>query len=182
MFKVNKVLFTLALSTFFTSVSATDVNVSVKTENNFAFQTIKYQRDLAWALAPIKSSAELESLALVNSPLDFLSAGAKERFINSVQFRDNGIAGFYYADLEAELSPTQIHQILTLIGAQHTVGLFKGARVDTKQDLLLLSQPIISNHNVNISPLAAFADHIDKYCDEPHTCREETGAVCMTGC
>ncbi|WP_299270146.1 hypothetical protein [uncultured Psychrosphaera sp.] len=107
-----------------------------------ALINFKHQKQLALALAPIKSKLALELLAQQESPLDLLSDKAKQRFVDSVVFTDEGsIGGYYYADLEAELTPTQIHSILSLIGVQHTVPKLKNSRIETQTDMLLMLTP-----------------------------------------
>ena len=93
---------------------------------------------ILWQNAPIKSKEALIALSNTQSPLDALSSYNREKFIESVQFRKNGIAGYYYKGLEDELTPTQIYSILALIGKQGDVIMFKDARVESKTDAELL--------------------------------------------
>ncbi|MDA8682498.1 hypothetical protein N9M08_08175 [Porticoccaceae bacterium] len=103
--------------------------------------------DYLWHLAPIKSQEDLIALSNQPSSLDALSNYHKEMFVKSVQFGKDGVGGYYYGGLEAELTPTQIYSILALIGKQADVVTFKDARIETKADTLLLVSPKISSHD-----------------------------------
>lgn len=46
-------------------------------------------------------------------------------------FSDKGLASFSYAELEAELTPTQIYEIMSLFGLQRLVPMMSGARIET---------------------------------------------------
>jgi hypothetical protein len=80
------------------------------------------QRDLASLSAPITSQRSLSrhlSAGLTESPLGRLSQPALRRFLASLQFNESGLTTFRYTELEAELTPTQIYQVLALFGQQH---------------------------------------------------------------
>lgn len=84
--------------------------------------TDQTQTVAATAPIPIRSRAELDAYlqahARILTPLDSLSAGAKERFLGSLVFGDRGLGGFATDDLAAELDPEEIHGILALFGAE----------------------------------------------------------------
>jgi hypothetical protein len=75
-------------------------------------------------VSQIQSAKELDAYLRTtpNSPLDRLSVAAKQRFIDSLVFTENGLASYTYIDLEA-LSPTEMFQILSLFGAEHTTSM-----------------------------------------------------------
>jgi len=164
---------------------------------NELIKNVIYQKQLAWALAPITTLNTLERISDKNSPLDLLSPAAKERFIESVVFRKGGLGGFYYGDLEAELTPTQIHKILSMFGAQHAVGQFNNARIETQADVLLLSNPVsllknqinsINGHQklgtstIPPSAMAFFAeDQKGKACSSAK-CITQDEYICMSSC
>jgi len=164
-------------------------------EKNELIKAISHQKQVAWAIAPITTIDLLNEVAKKKSALDLLSPLAKERFINSIVFRENGLGGFYYGDLEAELTPTQIHRILSMFGAQHTVSKYTNARIETEEDVLLLSSPNYSLESISLKnktnqahtmgyarPPGLFDDHKNYSCSEPSTCRDEQGAICMSSC
>ncbi|MBD3653169.1 hypothetical protein [Kangiella sp.] len=130
--------------------------------------------DLAWELAPVKSYNELINMAAKESPLDALSPAAKQRFIDSVVFTEEGVAGFYYKDLELELTPSEIHKILSLIGAQHMTSAFKKARVETKADYSILYSKDPKSPDGNFL--------LDYYCYQRASCEESTGKACTKNC
>jgi len=97
-------------------------------------------KKLAWEFAPVKTSdALVQNTQMKDSPLNLLSDDAKNRFIKSVTFSENGVTGFRFSDLEEELTPSQIYRVLSLIGVQHITANFDKARVETPTDLLILN-------------------------------------------
>jgi hypothetical protein len=72
--------------------------------------------------APITSAdplaAYLRKTPAGQSPLDFFSAGAKQRFLSSLRFGSKGLGGFSTDDLQAELTDDEIRQVLSLFDAQ----------------------------------------------------------------
>jgi len=160
---------------------------------NSVIQSYVFQKRIAWAFAPVKTEEALLAIAQQQSPLDLLSPDAKERFMDSIVFRSSGLGGFDYSDLEAELTPSQIHSVLSLFGSQHTVYHFDQARVETETDVLLLSKPLlpfamqqssvtgeqgIGRPDIN----AAFADHKGYTCYSRATCKPSVNYICMSRC
>jgi hypothetical protein len=186
-------LLTLTATIAFSTVSLANESISKlgtqhNLENNIAIKSIAHQKQIAWAFAPVKTADDLHRISHEESPLDALSPMAKERFIESVIFRSNGLGGFYFGDLEAELTPTQIYNILALFGAQNTVSKFNKARIETKADMLLLSSPTLEKFNSKIQNDSDFvspqmwADHKGYRCSGRATCRKSPDEICMTGC
>jgi len=97
--------------------------------------------ELSNTVAPIRSPEDLSRHLADNSdsPFFYLSADARERFISSITFNERGVTGFEYMDLERELTPTQIFEVMSLIGQQQFTWQLQGARVETKLDELLLA-------------------------------------------
>jgi hypothetical protein len=123
-------------------------------------------------VAPILSSDELDAhlQSDTDSPLDQLSEPARERFVDSLVFGDNGLGSYRYDDLEAELSVTQIHDVLRLFGVENTAPLLVGARVETELDkALLLRRP-------------PSADYEDMYCESRGTCSSRLFSICTSNC
>ncbi|WP_313342043.1 hypothetical protein [Stenotrophomonas sp.] len=74
--------------------------------------------------APINSAATLATYidALpYDSPLLALSEPSRKRFIESMTFNASGLTGFSYADIEGELSVSQAHALLEVIGSQRVL-------------------------------------------------------------
>jgi hypothetical protein len=72
----------------------------------------------------IGSRAELEAYLAAHetTPLDALSPPAKERFLGSLRFGDEGLMTFSGADLESQLTEEEGRRILRLFGAESYAG------------------------------------------------------------
>ncbi|HEX2121466.1 MAG TPA: hypothetical protein VHL59_07475 [Thermoanaerobaculia bacterium] len=137
-------------------------------------------RELAFLLAPIKTRedldrymAELRQNPDARSPLNLLSPAARERFVNSLVFTERGLGGYYYGDLQSQLTASQIYRLLSLFGAQHTTPLVRGARIESRADqLIMLSDPVA----------AAPADYEHYECVSRATCGPRTNYICTSNC
>ncbi|MFC4700517.1 hypothetical protein ACFO4O_10130 [Glaciecola siphonariae] len=144
-------------------------------------------QQVAFELATVKTMADFQTIEIADSsPLNLLSEDAKARFANSLVFNQRGLAGFYYADLEAELTPTQIYTVLRLFGKQHATHLFSNARIETTLDVMLLDRPIsledTSEFVAGTNNMPVFGDHKGYYCAGRATCTERQGSICMGSC
>lgn len=137
----------------------------------------KAQRTGDFLLAPVKSPLDLATYLRSSraTPLDALSLAARSRFLNSLSFNENGLTGFDYTDLRAELTATQIYRILAIFGAQRVTPLVDGARSETDVDHLLMALPTNT-----VEP--SMEDHQGYRCESPHTCGESLRHICMSGC
>lgn len=99
--------------------------------------------------------------------------GARERFLNSLVFNENGLVGFYYADLAAELTPTEIYSVLSLFGAERTVSIMEGLTIQTATDEAIMSGP---------TTMIMIKDHEGYKCVSRATCYESMNYICMSGC
>lgn len=119
--------------------SANDANTSLSVDS----KKQQLEADLAYLIAPIKSRADineyLQETAKSKSPLHLLSKAARARFLKSLTFNDAGLTGFSYADLEANLTPSQIYQVLALFGSQNSTPMIKNARVASELDAEILT-------------------------------------------
>jgi hypothetical protein len=110
------------------SEASSTERISIPASEMAADETLR----LAYLAAPIKSAEDLadhsSSIALACSPLRYLSESGRRSFLASLTFNEKGLSSFRYADLEAELSPTQIFDILALFGVQHTTPMLTKAR------------------------------------------------------
>lgn len=143
----------LSLSTaLFASASDKDPSEKESLENLKAFiiNQADIDRQLAWKIAPVKTEEDLYALLRTENPLDLLSPDAKERFIQSLVFRPTGLGSFYVTDLKAELTVTEIYEVLALFGQQEFAKKMTTARVETNLDALL-----ISNNQSNSSEFTA---------------------------
>lgn len=160
----------------------------VQTENALFAAIVKQEkvrRQIALELATVKSKNDLQTVLETSSPLDLLTDAAKERFTSSMTFGENGITSFDYSDLEAELTPTQIHSVLTLFGAQHTVSKLQNARIESSADLLLLNNQVteVKLTDPGYSTMSfEISDHKGYWCVSRATCAERQGSICMSSC
>ena len=92
---------------------------------SFALGACATDRNSGNNAAPvIQSTQELESYLQTtpDSPLNRLPTDARQHFLNSLRFSENGLASFRYTDLKA-LPATDVAQILSLFGIGHTTSL-----------------------------------------------------------
>ena len=106
-----------------------------------------------------------------SSPLDRLPAEAKQRFIDSLIFTENGLGSFAYSELET-LSATEIYQILSLFGAERTTSMITKTRAsgDSNKPTTQLNEP------------APEGDYRDYWCSSRATCSPALSHICMASC
>ncbi|MFC4525096.1 hypothetical protein ISN76_02505 [Dyella halodurans] len=146
-----------------------------KPRNDAASTVALRQRQLDFMAAPIKSAKDLQAylakMPKALSPIEKLSPGAKKRFLDGLVFNENGLVGYDYSDLAAELPASDVYRLMSLFGAQRTVPLISGLKVLGEQDALLIMYPDLGED-----------DHGDYRCIGGHNCVRTTGMICMTGC
>lgn len=131
------------------------------------------ERELAHELAPVKSMSDLEGLiasGIEKTPLHALSTGAQVRFLQSLVFTENGLASFYYEDMQRELDATEAYRILSLFGAQNSTRAIPGIRIASKSDELIMT------------PAADGGDHVGYLCHSRATCMESPSFICTLNC
>ncbi|TMO59228.1 hypothetical protein [Pseudoalteromonas aurantia] len=158
---INWALTTALLMSFnsFSEENYTHQDVTVESLKEQLVKNELFRRDLAWKNAKVKSKEALEKVTNRSSALDSLSLNGKQIFVDSVKFKDTGLASFNYSILEAELTVEEIYNVLAMFGAQHIISRFKNARIETNIDKMLLNDEIFGFSN--IIPLG---DHIDYEC------------------
>jgi hypothetical protein len=137
-------------------------------------------QELAFLLAPVKTKddldryqEELRQNPEARSPLNLLSPAARDRFLNSLVFTEQGLGGYQYGDLQRQLTASQIYQVLSLFGAQHTTSLLKGARIESRADQLIMESEVAV-----VPP----ADYKDMECVSRATCGPRILYICMSSC
>lgn len=159
------------------SVNAGSSGEAAKIQAETLFQQELLERELAHQLAPIKSETDLRRYQLENvhggSPIRRLSKGAQERFLQSLVFTDSGLASFDYRDLRAELTATQVHEVLSLFGVQRTTRSIPGLRVVNDADAA-----IVGARRVRASMMPS-VDYDNYWCESRATCRPSTGGICI---
>lgn len=124
-------------------------------------------------MAPVKTKSDLQQLLKKPSALDLLSPEAKKRFIKHLTFSKSGLGSIYVRDLELELTPTEIHHLFALFGAQHLTPTLKNARIESKLDEILMQ----NNANTKAVDYKGYA------CVGRGTCKKTTeDYICMRMC
>lgn len=140
------------------------------------------QQDVALNLASIKSSSDLEEhlrTAGRSSPIAALSGPAQRRFISSLKFNERGITSFSYDDLQSELTASQIYQVMSLFGAQHTVAMMRNVRVQDGVDEQIM-RPLLDP----AGPLCPSqpCDYDSYECVKKATFAHNINTICMRNC
>jgi hypothetical protein len=119
----------------------------------------------------IRSAAELDEYLRTasSSPLDRLAPVARQQFVTSLVFTENGLGGFSYTELEG-LSATEAHEILSLFGAERTTPLLSKVRISTASDKVVMQQALPSG------------DHKGYRCIARATCEDSLTHICMSSC
>ncbi|WP_332604830.1 hypothetical protein [Acinetobacter sp. ESBL14] len=130
------------------------------------------QSQLNHLIAPIKSLDELNAYMRntpkAKNPIEKLSKNGKARFLSSLRFNDKGLTSFGHLDLEAELSASEIYQILSLFGVQE---LISTSKLVIKNDL---DRMVIRNVTTRDSSW----DIRDHVCIDFRGCKPFNGVTC----
>ena len=132
-------------------------------------------RAIDMEMAPIRSDIDLATYLRTagnDSPLMALSPGARERFLATLTFNENGLVGYKYEELARELTASQAYRVLALFGAQRTAYML-GARVDSPADRAITQRPITPG---------LMNDYKEYKCVSPHNCYGQVLYICLTGC
>jgi len=169
---------TVAALTIYVSSAAMAVN-SFQIPKQVSMQSVNAEQERLRAIdiemAPIRSSADLVTYlrsAGADSPLMSLSPGARERFLGSLKFNENGLVGYKYEELARELTASQAYRVLALFGAQRTTYLL-GARVESPVDRAVTQAPRVPR---------LMADYKEFKCVGPHNCYAQMLYICLQGC
>lgn len=170
-----------SVSTIAQTAAQTDQQVT----ENLAVQKATSDK-LSLQFAPIHSAVDVNKSLIAKvtgTPLDKLSPGAKQRFLDSLTFNENGITGFSYADLERELSASDVYQVLSLFGVQRLAPMVRGSRVETQTDSLIKATPMATcgPGGVTTGP-GTGCDHEGYRCEGRATCMSQMSAICTQNC
>lgn len=165
-----------------------ETRASASDAESRALQHVMQTNEIAASLAPIKSAEDLKGYmaktSAAESPLNYLSPPARNRFLSSLRFNEKGITSFSYVDLEAELTPSQIYKLLSLFGIQRTAPLMKSARVVNDADRMIIGLPDVrrcdASHESSQSPSGC--DHEGYRCEGRGTCMQTMSAICTSNC
>ncbi|WP_152663102.1 hypothetical protein [Arsukibacterium ikkense] len=90
--------------------------------------------------------------------------------------------------LEAELSVSEIYEVLELFGIQHTIKYFSNARIENSLDLVLLQSefaPTLFERELQPEILTdgvVRRDHTGYRCWERGTCKQAANYICTSNC
>lgn len=165
--------FALVMSLAIPFVHATDQRIDT-TDSDAVVNELLRQQDLG--NAPVRSEDDLKAhLATDASPIDALSDGARALFLESLKFGEHGVASFRARELEAELTPTQIHAILKLFGFQRAISGFRNARIETEHDVVLLGIDGSTDGQVGAS---SCGEYVAGYCWDVGSCKLDKNYCC----
>lgn len=121
-------------------------------------------------LSPIRTSAELSAYLQLHktSPFNALSKRSQQLFVESLVFTENGLASYRYRELESELTPRQAFELLSLFGAQKTLGYLQFAQASSEE----------SNAAAKLAPVL-LDDHKGYRCVPPATCQSSMDHICI---
>lgn len=164
----------IAASAFLPATAAQPTSEEVLLES--AAQNEARDRAIDFARGPIKSEADIRSYMHAHpaSPLHRLSPAARDRFLASIRFNENGVTTYEYSDLRAELTASQVHEVLALFGIQRTTATIPGLRVASDADRAIVS-PGGAVPNL-------FPDYNDMYCSGHATCSGALDKICTSNC
>jgi hypothetical protein len=130
----------------------------------------------------IRSQSDLQryltATATTGSPLSALSSGARERFLSSITFGAKGISGFRFADLQSDLTVSQIYDVLGLFGVQKDVAIIPNVRVETAADNRVMS-------SLTVTPTeggGGDGDYMNYRCSARATCSISNSDICTSNC
>ena len=150
--------------------------------SNITQQQEMLKQDVALQLAPVKSRQDLEQHLRSSgsaSPLAALSESGKRRFIASLKFNDSGITSFSYGDLQAELNASQIYQVMSLFGAQHTVAMMRNVRIQDAVDEQIMRP--LGGPPGPVCPSQP-CEYEGYECAKKATCSYNINTICMRNC
>lgn len=131
------------------------------------------RRVLSYELADVKSRQDLAAhlrLAAAASPLNALSPGARERFLDSLVFNDRGLVEYRFDDMKRELSVTQAYRILRLFGAADSAPFLRTMQPRDEVD-------------AGIQSFMHVEDHEGGKCISPGTCEMfHPHYICTSNC
>ena len=129
----------------------------------------------------IRSQGDLQqylaATATAGSALSALSPSARDRFLSSVTFGAKGISGFRYADLQSELTVSQIYDVLSLFGVQKDVAIIPNVRVETAAD-----KRVISAFPISPGDGGGETDYTNYKCVSRATCEVALNDICTSNC
>lgn len=147
-----------------------------------AIAQIAASREIALAVAPIKSARDLSAFVSSNkapesNPLLTLTPRGRKRFFESLRFSPEGLSSFNYAVLESELTASEAYKVLALFGMQHITPRLRNLKTQSETDRLIL-RAFGSDSDSEVIE----GDFKEYYCHGHGTCRRSADAICTSRC
>ncbi|MDQ6942455.1 MAG: hypothetical protein M3169_08085 [Candidatus Eremiobacteraeota bacterium] len=96
--------------------------------------------------------------------------------MSSITFGKKGISGFRYADLQSELTASQVYDVLRVFGVQKDLAIVPNVRVDTPAD-----ERVMRAFPFTAKPIDG-GDYRDYRCASRATCSQSPGDICTSNC
>ena len=146
------------------------------------------QQKMDIVTAAIRTRSQLQAYLATtpSSSIYKMSPSARSNFVASLVFTKNGLGSYSYIDL-AGLSVRDAYSILSLFGAQSTIGSVPGLKANTALDRAIAERVSkeMARPNSSLIPFTDPArDHICTiYPNKPSgVCEYNYGSHCMDGC
>ena len=123
----------------------------------------------------------LSATATSGSPLSALSSSGRTRFLSSVTFNEKGITGFRYADLQSELTASQMFDVLHLFGVERDIKIIPNVRVESAADRRVISAFVDDTGDLGDGVPAA-KDYKNYWCVSRATCNPSDTSICTSNC
>ncbi|WP_159097558.1 hypothetical protein [Stenotrophomonas sp. SAU14A_NAIMI4_5] len=143
-----------------------------------------HPENVVLAYAPINSFEQLDdhmNALKLDSPMVALSQSARERFIAGLQFGSQGLASYDYEPITSELTAAQAYRLLSLFGAQRTLSLLPGLKIESASD-----REVMNSSDAEFSrkggPVHDIIDYPGFACVRRATCTVSPHSICMASC
>ncbi|GLQ45183.1 hypothetical protein GCM10007862_02340 [Dyella lipolytica] len=165
------------------SVAANTSQDSVNMKTSVVDEPKMTNGQIDLATAPIASKEQLQAhlASTPTSPINKLSPSARFNFLNSLVFTQRGLASYSYIDL-AGLPVSDAYSILSLFGAQSTVGFIPDLRTDSALDQSILDRAQSESTSGFVHPMAQPKDQVCHVGPNGSGCASKYGSLCMDGC
>jgi hypothetical protein len=136
----------IALALVFAPILVNASEVATFAAQEWAADVAARQSEIDAAVAPIRSHADLRAHLQrdPDSPLHRLSRLQRDRFIQSLVFTQEGLASYSYLPLEKGLSVTDAYRVLSLFGAQSSIGAIRSLHPSTEAEQTMLDASGVS--------------------------------------
>lgn len=128
-----------------------------------------------WKRAPIQSYSDLydhiRALPDNGSPFNRMSEATLAAFLDSLVITEKGLGSFSPAPLQAELTPNEIYEVLSLFGAQRLTYALGNMGTESTLGRNLASE------KTDVGANSCLIDH--HKCELPATCVSFFGAICI---